>query len=229
MSTSSSFCTMSTSSSSCTMGTSTLFLLKTALPSLTSLRISLSFPFFNHSLTLSLTFFSITTPPLISPPPSSLPTPPFSMPLPITFAPFRRNELSYRQDHLISVMSSCCIFPSNRWPDLLPQSELTLATSKSPPTLDLLQPLSLCVAWHAVFSFLFCLPSTPFTPPGQLVVALDSPQSWQTWARHGTRGYYLSPATNYYRCVNVFLSLSCSYRVFQSSPRIQHRTDLKRI
>ncbi len=56
---------------------------------------------------------------------------------------------------------------------------------------------------------------TPSTP-GQLVVAHDAPLTRASWAKHGTRAFYLSPAVNHYRCHNVFLPLSNSYRVCQT-------------
>ncbi len=60
------------------------------------------------------------------------------------------------------------------------------------------------------------LPLTPSTPPGQLVVAHDAPLTRASWAKHGTRAVYLSPAVNHYRCHNVFLPLSNPYRVCQT-------------
>jgi hypothetical protein len=115
------------------------------------------------------------------------------------------------KNHLIATFSSChATFPSNRWPDLLPQSELTLnhLLSWTPnPTLS---------AWHGLHGVPFCFSSHPIHPPGQLVVAHDSPSHRKSWAKHGTRGFYLSPATSHYRCSNVFIPLSASYRVCQT-------------
>ncbi len=108
-------------------------------------------------------------------------------------------------------MSSChATFPPNCWPDLLPQSELTL---------NHLRPWSLnptLSAWHGLHSPPFNFAAHPIHPPGQLVIAHDSPQQWKSWARHGIRGFYLSPSTLHYRCFDVFIPLSSSYRVCQT-------------
>ena len=115
------------------------------------------------------------------------------------------------KNHVISVLSSVHIsFPHNRWPDLLPQAELSLNTLRS------WKPDPSLSAWHGLHRVPFCFASHPIHPPGQLVVALDSPQTRKSWARHGTRGFYLSPSPNHYRCFNVFFPLTCSYRVCQS-------------
>ena len=115
------------------------------------------------------------------------------------------------KNHLISTFSSChATFPPNRWPDLLPQSELSLnhLLSWSPnPSLS---------AWHGLHGAPFSFASHPIHPPGQLVVAHDSPSHRASWAKHGTRGFYLSPSTSHYRCANVFLPLSASYRVCET-------------
>jgi hypothetical protein len=71
-------------------------------------------------------------------------------------------------------------------------------------------------AWHGLHSTPFDFDSHPIHPPGQLVVAHDAPLTRASWAKHGTRGFYLSPAVHHYRCHNVFLPLSNSYRVCQT-------------
>ena len=115
------------------------------------------------------------------------------------------------KNHIISVISSCHVtFPPNRWPDLLPQSELTLNT------LLPWSPNPALSAYHGLHSLPFDFSAHPIHPPGQLVIAHDSPQHRKSWARHGTRGFYLSPATQHYRCFNIFTPLTSSYRVSQT-------------
>jgi hypothetical protein len=115
------------------------------------------------------------------------------------------------KNHIISALAACHVsFPSNRWPDLLPQIELTLNNVrpwKPNPSLS---------AWHGLHSIPFDFASHLIHPPGQLVVAHDAPLTQTTWSKHGTRAFYLSPAVNHYRCHNVFLPLSNSYRVCQT-------------
>ncbi len=70
------------------------------------------------------------------------------------------------------------------------------------------------MAWLSRRPLLLRLP--PIHPSGQLVVAHDSSSHRKSWAKHGTRGVYLSPATSHYRCFNVFIPLSASYRVCET-------------
>jgi hypothetical protein len=115
------------------------------------------------------------------------------------------------KNHIIAVLSSChVVFPSNRWPDLRPLIELTLNHLRP------WHPNPSLSAWHGLHSVKFDFASYPIHPAGQLVVAHDSPLQRKSWAKHGPRGFYLSPAVNHYRCHNVFLPLSASYRVCQS-------------
>ena len=115
------------------------------------------------------------------------------------------------KNHILSVLAACHVsFPSTRWPDLLPQIELTLNTVRS------WKPNPSLSAWHGLHSFPFDFAAHPIHPPGQLVVAHDAPLTRASWAKHGTRAFYLSPAVYHYRCHNVFLPLSNSYRICQT-------------
>jgi hypothetical protein len=115
------------------------------------------------------------------------------------------------KNHILSVLAACHVsFPSNRWPDLLPHIELTLNHVRS------FKPNPSLSAWHGLHHTPFDFVSHPIYPPGQLVVAHDAPLNRALWAKHGTRGFYLSPAVHHYRCHNVFLPLSNSYRVCQT-------------
>ncbi len=115
------------------------------------------------------------------------------------------------RNYVISVLFSCRVFfPSDRWSDLLPLIELTLDDLRpwrSNPSLS---------AWHGLHSLPFDFPSHPIHPARQLVVAHDSSLQRKSCAKHGTRVFYLSPSVHHYRCHNVFLPLSASYRVCQS-------------
>jgi hypothetical protein len=99
-------------------------------------------------------------------------------------------------------MSSChATFPPNRWPDLLPSSELTL---------NHLRPWALyptLSAWHGLHSPPFNFAAHPIHPPGQLVIAHDSPQQRKSWARHGTRVFFISHRQLYTTDVSMSSSL----------------------
>ena len=115
------------------------------------------------------------------------------------------------RNHVISIFSSAHItFPPNRWHDLIPQAELTLNCMRE---WSLNPSLS---AHHGLYRVPFDFASHPIHPPGQLVVAFDSPLSRASWARHGTRGFYLSPSPDHYRCFNVFFPSTGLSRVCET-------------
>ena len=121
-----------------------------------------------------------------------------------------RAERSIRtgKNHFLSVLSACHItFPPNRWPDLLPATELTLNHLRS----SSLDPL--LSAWHGLHGSAIDFLAHPIHPPGQLVVAHDSPLKRASWAHHGVRGFYLSPALTHYRCHLVFIPKTGATRV----------------
>ncbi len=90
-------------------------------------------------------------------------------------------------------------FPPNRWPALLPLTELTLNHLRS-----FARDRSIS-AWHGIQDQPLDFAAHPIHPAGQLVVAHDPPQQRASWAKHGTRGFYLSPALSHYRSHVVFI------------------------
>jgi hypothetical protein len=112
------------------------------------------------------------------------------------------------KNHFISILSSAHIsFPPNRWSSLLPMATLTLNHFRH---FALDKSIS---AWHGIYGQPLDFAVHPIHPPGQLVVAHDHPHVRASWARHGTRGFYLAPALNHYRSHRIFTPHSGATRV----------------
>ena len=45
----------------------------------------------------------------------------------------------------------------------------------------------------------------PLVPPGWKVLCLDDPTECQTWAPHGTEGFYMAPAPENYHCYKCYI------------------------
>jgi hypothetical protein len=112
------------------------------------------------------------------------------------------------KNHFLAVLSAAHIsFPPNRWPALLPLTQLTL---------NHLRPFALdpsISAWHGLHRKPMDFASHPIHPAGQLVVSHDPPQQRASWALHGTRGFYLSPALSHYRSHVVFIPATLATRI----------------
>ncbi len=112
------------------------------------------------------------------------------------------------KNHFLAVLSAAHIsFPPNRWPALLPLTQLTL---------NHLRPFALdpsISAWHGLHRKSMDFAAHPIHPAGQLVVSHDPPQQRASWAKHGTRGFYLSPALSHYRSHVVFIPATLATRI----------------
>ena len=98
-------------------------------------------------------------------------------------------------------------FPPNRWPALLPLTMLTL---------NCMRPFSLDPsrsAWHGIHGQKIDFAAHPIHPAGQLVVSHDPPNQRPSWARHGTRGFYLAPALTHYRSHLIFIPSTLDTRI----------------
>ena len=112
------------------------------------------------------------------------------------------------KNHLLSVLSAAHIsFPPNRWPALLPLTELTLNHLRS------FAPDPSISAWHGFHGQPLDFAAHPIHPAGQLVVSHDPPLQRASWAKHGTRGFYLSPALTHYRSHLVFIPSTLDTRI----------------
>jgi hypothetical protein len=104
------------------------------------------------------------------------------------------------KNHFIAILSTVHIhFPLHLWDHLLPHAELTLNLLRS------WTPAPHLSAWHGLNGHPFDFSRHPLHPPGQLVVAHDSPTTRPSWAPHGERAYYLGPSFDHYRCHNVYI------------------------
>jgi hypothetical protein len=121
------------------------------------------------------------------------------------------------KNHFLSVLASAHVtFPPNRWPDLLPATELTLNHLRrfSPDPSE--------SAWHGIQGAPDDFAAHPTHPPGQLFVVHDSPIKRKSWDQHGTHAFYLSPSLLHYRSHAVFFPKTGATRV---SDRLDHFPD----
>jgi hypothetical protein len=68
-------------------------------------------------------------------------------------------------------------------------------------------------AWHGIHGRKIDFAAHPIHPAGQLVVAHDPPNQRPSWARHGTRGFYLAPALTHYRSHIIFIPSTLDTRI----------------
>ena len=54
---------------------------------------------------------------------------------------------------------------------------------------------------------------TPLAPPGTRVIIHEKPTNCQTWALHGTDGWYLGPALHHYQCYRVWVPRTPAERI----------------
>ena len=88
-------------------------------------------------------------------------------------------------------------FPLVLWDLLIPQTNITLNllhTARVNPKLSA----------HAYLFGNFDFTATPLAPPGTKVVAFSSPTVRTSWGPHGIDGWYVGPALEHYRCVDVY-------------------------
>ena len=103
------------------------------------------------------------------------------------------------KNHFIAGLASTDLnFPLSNWCRLLPQAELTLnllRTSRLNPKLSA----------YAQLEGTFDFTCTPLAPTGTRVIIHEKPTNRQTWAPHGTDGWYLDPALNHYQCYRIWV------------------------
>jgi len=111
------------------------------------------------------------------------------------------------KNHFISTLCSCDpSFPMHLWDRLLDQTVITLnllRTSTINPRLSAYSQL------HGSFDF----NATPLGPPGTKVIVHEKPTQRETWAPHGTEGWYVGPAIDHYRNFTVYIPSTRSIRI----------------
>ena len=111
------------------------------------------------------------------------------------------------KNHLIAGLCSLdpdC--PLGLWDRFLPQAELTLNMlrgSRINPKLS---------AYEAIYGG-YDFNRTPIAPPGTRVLVHDKPSMRESWAPHASRGWYVGPALESYRCFRVWMEDTRAERV----------------
>ena len=92
------------------------------------------------------------------------------------------------------------------WCRLLPHCLLTL---------NLLRPsrINPKLSSYAQLYDAFDFNRTPLTPPGTKIIILDKPAIRGSWATRGYEGWYISLASNHYRCHTVYANPTAHERV----------------
>ena len=105
---------------------------------------------------------------------------------------------TFKNHFIAGLASTDPNFPLSNWCRLLPQAELTLNLLRA----SRLNPkLSAYAQLEGTFDFT----RTPLAPPGTRVIIHENPTNRQTWAPHGTDGWYLGPALDHYQCYRVWV------------------------
>jgi len=103
------------------------------------------------------------------------------------------------KNHFITIL--CMLhpnFPMSLWCRLLKQAEMTL---------NMVRPCRINPRMSAYTSLEgeFNYNNTPLAPLGSMIIAGDSASTRTSWAPHGTKAWYIGPAMNHYRCVEVYI------------------------
>ena len=116
---------------------------------------------------------------------------------------------TFKNHFIAGLASTDPNFPLSNWCRLLPQAELThnlLRASRLNPKLSAYAQL------EGTFDFT-CTPLAPLAPPGTRVIIHEKPTTCQTWAPHGTDGWYLGPALHHYQCYHVWVPRTHAERI----------------
>ena len=105
---------------------------------------------------------------------------------------------TFKNHFIAGLASTDPNFPLSNWCRLLPQAELTLNLLRAS---RLKSKLSAYAQLKGTFDFTL----TPLAPPGTQVIIIQKPTNHQTWAPHGTDGWYLGPALHHYQCYRVWV------------------------
>ena len=113
---------------------------------------------------------------------------------------------TFKNHFIAGLASTDPNFPLSNWCRLLPQPELTLNLLHA----SRLNPkLSAYAQLEGTFDFT----RTPLAPPGTRVIIHEKPTIRQTWAPHGTDGWYVGPALHHYQCYRVWVPRTHAERI----------------
>ena len=113
---------------------------------------------------------------------------------------------TFKNHFIAGLASTDPNFPLSNWCRLLPQAE---------PTLNLLRAsrLNPKLSAYAQLEGTFDFTRTPLAPPGTCVIIHEKPTIRQTWAPHGTDGWYVGPALHHYQCYRVWVPRTHAKRI----------------
>ena len=111
------------------------------------------------------------------------------------------------KNHFISILAGTDPdFPKDRWDLLLPQVELTLNLSRP-------SKLNPKVSAYTLINGTFDFNKTPLAPAGKKTIVHDVATERASWAQHGSRGFYIGPALNHFRCYKNFMVKTKAVRI----------------
>ena len=113
---------------------------------------------------------------------------------------------TFKNHFIAGLASTDPKFPLSNWCRLQPQAELTLNLLRA----SRLNPKLLA---YAQLEGTFDFTRTPLAPPGTQVIVHEKPTNHQTWAPHGTDGWYLGPALHHYQCYRVWVPCTHAGRI----------------
>jgi hypothetical protein len=105
-------------------------------------------------------------------------------------------------------------FPIANWCRLTAQTDMTL---------NMMRPCRLnpLLSAHEAMNGSFSFDATPLAPLGTVVLIHLKPSRRLTWGYHAAKAWYLSHATNHYRCIRVIMNDTGAERVTDTF-RFQH-------
>jgi hypothetical protein len=113
-------------------------------------------------------------------------------------------------------------FPIYLWDKLVEQATMTLnllRQSRMNPQLS---------AYAQIFGS-FDFNRTPLAPPGTKVVVHVKPDKRQSWAPHGNTGWYTGPAMEHYRCYQIYVTKTQSYRISDTVEFFPHQVPMPKL
>ena len=113
---------------------------------------------------------------------------------------------TFKNHFIAGLASTDPNFPLSNWCRLLPQAEVTLNLLRA----SRLNPKP---SAYAQLEGTFDFTRTPLAPPGTRVIIHEKPTNRQTWAPHGTDGWYLGPALNHYQCYRIWVPRTHAERI----------------
>ena len=103
------------------------------------------------------------------------------------------------KNHVLAGLATCHKqFPIAKWDRLLPQAEITLNL------------LCRCRLNPALSAYVYLwgpydLNAHPMAPPGTMTLVHKKVEDRNSWNYHCRTGWYIGPALNHYRCVQVYI------------------------